>query len=219
VNTRASDSVTTRLAFDYEVVSQLHSPIIRAVRAFDSFESYRAGRDLPAEHGFEGRAILYLVEYHVRTFASREQYIERVGVCFDLLAGGSYPFTKPAVTVVTRPIPWSPHFHLPSGTVCVGNIWANAGGRMLLAQMIVHVARLLNFDEPKSVREANWNREADEYWRGVLKCRPINSQLEYPILPSHVTHGEETAEDEFVAVGDDANANCLDGFLPLGVQS
>lgn len=216
---RAISSIAARLAFDYEVTSALHSPCLDEVRAFSSYEEYRAGRDISAAHGLEGRATFYFVKFNVPTLAPGGRTITGVGICFDLLAGGNYPYTPPAVTVVTRPIPWSPHFGLASGAVCIGNIWALLNGRMLFPQLLGHLARLLNFDEPAGTPELLWQPDAELYWHQVLKCRPISPDLEYPVLPTELTHVEAvpSESEQFAAIDDDFVAFAHDDFLPLEV--
>ena len=59
---------------------------------------------------------------------------------------------------------------------------------MLLGQLMVHVAKLLNFDEiPRTDNYGGYNREAAEYWRSELHRQPINPQLVYPPLPAEIS--------------------------------
>jgi hypothetical protein len=75
---------------------------------------------------------------------------------------------------------------------------------MLAAQLVVHVMRLFNCDEPDREHYGGWNPAAVQYWRTVLGTRPLNPDLRYPVLPAEVTH----------AVDDDSSA-----FRPAGEGS
>jgi hypothetical protein len=67
-------------------------------------------------------------------------------------------------------------------------MWEDASGKMLLGPLMVHVAKLLNFDEiPRSDNYGGYNPQAAEYWRTQLKRQPINPHLVYPNLPADVS--------------------------------
>jgi hypothetical protein len=58
---------------------------------------------------------------------------------------------------------------------------------MLLGELMTHIARLLNFDEPeyKVANYGGWNPEAVDYWVKERGRQPIQ-KLRYPILPDLV---------------------------------
>src|SRR5262249_47522355 len=102
------------------------------------------------------------------------------------------PFSEPACFVTSRPIPWSPHFLPSSGAICLGELWGQARGAMTLGHLIVHLCKLLNFDEPdREPSYGGWNAAAVNYWRTVLRRRPVTEGLAYPTLPAEVPHAVE----------------------------
>ena len=191
----------TRRAFDYEIVRRLASPHL-SVRAFASDSGARTERELTPAEGAAGRATLYLVEYRFEMLTGLSERASRSVARFDLEAGDSYPHSKPLVTFVSRPVPWCGHVHPVNGVVCLGPGWEQSQGRMLLAQLIVHVMRLLNFDEPPP--RDGYNAEALAYFRDVLHGRPLHPALVYPRLPTELTHETERSEAESSDADDSA---------------
>ncbi len=183
-----------RRGWDYEIVRKLASPHLGSVRAFAGDSGQGTRREVTEAEGLAGRATQYVVEYHFETLAGPNDWLSRSVAQFDLEAGGSYPHTKPAVTFVSRPIPWCPHVKPVTGVVCLGEGWVQAQGQMLLAQLIVHVMRLLNYDEPSP--KDGYNAPALVYFRDVLHGRPLHPELVYPRLPSELTHETEGDEEE-----------------------
>jgi len=207
-----------RLALDYRTTVRLASPALGSVRAFGSEAEFRAGREVTPEEGEAGRAVFYLVAYTFPILVGPGPTTDRALARFDLTAGGNYPFSTPQVAIVTRPLPWSPHVHGASGMVCLGEGWGRARGRMLAAQLVVHVMRLLNCDEPdRDPSYGGWNAEAVRYWRTTMRCRPLNADLPYPVLPAEITHGAADTEGAFQALGAPGGFRGIDtGFRPLG---
>ena len=63
-------------------------------------------------------------------------------------------------------------------------MWKDSRGKMLFGELVVHVAKLLNFDEiPRSENYGGFNPAAAEYWRTKLGRQPITRNLPYPPLP------------------------------------
>lgn len=178
-----------RLAFDFRVMEALASPYLNAPRAFASERDARAGRALTAAEGRAGRGAIYLVEYRFPMAKNPTERLVRATARFDLLAGGNYPFSPPAVQMVSAPIPFSNRVHAQTGAVCTGSVWSDAEGEMLLAQLVVHAMRLLNFDEPsRGAPSDTFNAVALEYWRRTLGGAPLNPGFDYPTLPPELTH-------------------------------
>ncbi len=183
------EELRNRLRFDWNIMQQMKSPLV-TIRAFGSMSDL-ASRIRPILNGEEGhKAVAYLVEYRIRSLIDTGKFHDRFDVSMDLLAGGNYPFSQPACFVVSEPIPWSPHFLPGNGAVCLGELWAAAKGDITAAHLLIHIAKLLNFDE--SDREASyggWNAKAVHYWRHVMKRQPITAGLPYPVIPPEFTHG------------------------------
>jgi hypothetical protein len=55
---------------------------------------------------------------------------------------------------------------------------------MLLGDLFVHIAKLLNFDEPeyKVPTYVGYNREAVRYWTTVLGRQPLTKNISYPVV-------------------------------------
>lgn len=200
--------LASRLAYDHQVMRGLGRDGLGSIRAYASHQALRAGRQCLPDEAAAGAASLYTVELRFRHLSGPGETAERSVAAFDLLAGGNYPYTKPLVTFITRPLPWSPHVHPASGIVCLGDAWLHARGKMLLAQLVVHVMRLVNFDEPDLGGE-HFNPPAAGYWRTVLDCRPYVVGLPYPRLPSELTHGVESERDDGFRVASESGFRVL----------
>lgn len=188
----------SRLAFDWKVLTGLRSSHLGPVRAFASADEARAGRDLSRMQGEAGSATCYQVEYRFPIITGPNQFERATFVWFDLLGGGNYPYTAPVVTCTSQPPPWSPHVNGASGLVCLGDAWPRARGHMLAAQLVVHIMRLLNWDEPdRGAHYSGWTPAAARYWREQLGCRPISPDIDYPILPAELTHAQEDEDTGF----------------------
>jgi len=188
----------SRLGFDYEVARRLPSPVLESVRAYASTDQANRGSEVTPEQGLAGEATAYVVGYRFPILTGPDQYTDSAIVRFDLLAGGNYPYSPPAVQVISRPLPWSPHVHPASGIVCIGDGWRDARGHMLFAQLVVHVMHLLNCDEPdRSVLYSGFNAAAIRYWREKLGRKPLNPDLQYPLLPLDVAFGIQNPNASF----------------------
>lgn len=188
MSTRLSpDALQARLRFDFNVVSGLRAPWLR-VLGFASVADLRGGRQAIAPGAPGAAPALLLVHYGFPTLAGPGRRLPAATVEFDLLAGGNYPFTSPHV-IVLPPLPWVPRVHPTAGIVCTGSAWGEARGQVLLAHLVVQVARLLNLDEPHTGTDFGFQAEATDYWQTRLGGRPLNPGLQYPALPVDLTHG------------------------------
>ena len=205
----------SRLAFDYRTTRALVAPALGAVRAYRAEDDLRARREVTPDDGAAGQAVLYVVEYRLPVLVGPDTTVPAVTVRFNLLDGGNYPYSTPAAAVTSRPTPWSPHVHPATGLVCLGEGWPLAAGRMLFAQLVVHVLRLLNCDEPdRDPSYVGWNAAAIHYWRTVLHRRPLHPDLEYPRLPAELTHRGARVDATFRPVGEAAPVFAPDDFRP-----
>lgn len=177
------EQLRTRLKMDYQLVVKMRSPLmtITAYRNADDLEKRRN----PIVSEEEGHlATHYLVDYYIRTLAGPDEYSDKTSVKFDLLANGNYPYTIPVCYVTSSRLPWTPHFKAGNIPICTDHdMWEAAKGRLSLAHWVIHVAKLLNFDEiPRAENYGGFNPEAARYWREKLKKQPL-TPLEYPPLP------------------------------------
>lgn len=178
-----AEQLRTRLKMDYQLVVKMRSPLmtITAYRNADDLNNRRN----PIVSEEEGHlATHYLVDYYIRTLVGPDEYSDKTSVKFDLLANGNYPYTIPGCYVTSSRLPWTPHFKAGNIPICTDyDMWEAAKGRLSLAHWVIHVAKLLNFDEiPRTENYGGFNPDAARYWREKLKMQPL-TPLEYPPLP------------------------------------
>ncbi len=184
------DMLKKRLWFDYRVCQQMFGPIF-------SGEAYHSTWDLerrkhPITSPDEGHLTKkYRIDFHMKTLIGSGQVTELTTIGFDLDVA-NYPYDEPVTWLISAHIPYSPHFKRGS-PVCIGEIWQRGQGHMLLGQLFVHIARLLNWDE--TVRGGGyqgWNGEAIAYHKRVYHGRSITPGLQYPMLPTDLAYGIDT---------------------------
>jgi hypothetical protein len=182
------EELNARLAYDYQVALAMRYQLmdVSAHRTSDDAKAgYRAITN--KEDGY--RAQHYRVEYRIRTLVGRGRYYDRTVVHIDLLANGNYPYSDPSCWVISKEMPWSPHFK-EGAPICIGEIWREAKGRLLLGHLLRHIAKLLNFDEEaRGSGYVGWNRAAIRFWKEELNEQPITPNLLYPPFPSDIVHG------------------------------
>tara|TARA_R110002111_G_scaffold225795_1_gene287505 strand:- start:5026 stop:5748 length:723 start_codon:yes stop_codon:yes gene_type:complete len=182
--------LASRLKYDFQVVKSIEGPMIQ-VSAYRSVSDLKRKRNTITDLKDAGEATHYLIEYQIKSLKAKGKFHSKWLCHVDLLAEGSYPFSRPVAHIVSKPIPWSPHFLQKVGLICLGdNFWQNKQGDTLLYHLVIHVAKLLNFDEPYREWYSGWNRAAVQYWGSVLKEQPITPGLNYPIASRHLTHGK-----------------------------
>ena len=176
------DDLQSRLKLDFQVVSQLYSPLME-VDAYRNVDDLRARRNPVTSIADGNRATHYRVTYHLRTLTGPGAYSPATTVHFDLLANTDYPQREPSCFVIDSAVPWSPHF-ATNGWICIGKIWENSDGNMLLGDLLIHVAKLLNFDEPDyiDVDYGGFRPEAVRYWTEKLNRQPLTRNLRYPTI-------------------------------------
>jgi len=177
------DNLQSRLRLDYQVVSLMYDPLME-VAAYRNVDDLKAQRH-PITSIEDGHlATHYRVNYHLRTLTGPGTYSAPTTVHFDLFANPDYPTHEPSCFVIDGKLPWSPHF-ADNGWICIGKIWERAAGNMLVGELLVHVAKLLNFDEPDYVdtEYGGFRPEAVNYWIGELNRQPITRNLHYPMIP------------------------------------
>jgi hypothetical protein len=184
----SQDEIHTRLRLDYKAVMRMQRPTMQ-VTAYRSVDDVKARRRPITAEADGHLATHYLAEYRMRTLSGPDRYFDRTLVHFDLLANGNYPFSEPSCWVLSSPMPWSPHFK-EGFPICLGEIWREANAKILLGHLLIHIAKLLNFDEvARGGGYQGWNPEAIQYWRERLHERPVTPGFVYPVLPFDVVHG------------------------------
>jgi len=184
-----------RRQFDFRVVSDMQSPIFR-------FQAYRTTADLEFDRNRitsveeATAASKYKMTLRVPTLTGPGEMSEETvfGVDLDV---SDYPLTEPAMWVISRPIPWSPHF-ADGRPICIGaEFWLAREGHVTLGHLVEHVARMLNWDEKgRGPGYRGWNGEAIDYHKKHYRGRALNPQLVYPALPAWL-YGTEAEPASF----------------------
>lgn len=181
-----SEQLKTRLSLDYQVVVKMRSPLM-TITAYRNIDDLKKRRSPIVSEDESYLATHYLVDYHIRTLVGKDEFSDKTSIRFDLLANGDYPYTIPLCRVISSRTPWTPHFREDTPICTDHNMWEEAKGNLLLGDWVVHVAKLLNFDEiPRTENYGGLNPEAARYWRDKLKKQPLTPNLQYPPLPSVV---------------------------------
>jgi|ERR1051326_3589834 hypothetical protein len=211
-----AQELQSRLRFDWAITQKMNNPLVH-IQAFKSLADLRRRKDPIVKEQDAHRAGAYLVEYGVRSLVGEGKTHDLFEISIDLLTGGNYPFSEPACFVTSQPIPWSPHFLPSNGAVCLGELWRQARGAMTLGHLIVHIAKLLNFDEPdREPSYGGWNAKAVRYWRNVLHRQPITKGLAYPTLPAEVTHAVEITQKQLFRPATASGFAAAKPFFKLG---
>ena len=179
-----------RRQFDFRVVSDMRSPVFH-------FQAYRTTADLAADRNGittaqeAAAAGKYKMTLRVPTLVGPGKMSEETvfGVDLDV---ADYPLTEPATWVISRPIPWSPHF-AEGRPICIGaEFWLARKGHVTLGHLVEHVARMLNWDEKgRGPGYRGWNGEAIDYHRKHYRGGSLNPKLVYPALPAWIYGAED----------------------------
>lgn len=181
----------SRRAFDWRVLAALQSPTLGAVRAYASHHSRSKRLRLAEAEGTRGLAQLYEVDFTFPMLTAPGEVAHAATFLFDA-SDRSYPYERPTVTCLTSPRPYSTHVN-STGVVCLGDFWRKD---RLLAQLVVHVMKIVNLDEPLK-RMDGYSLAAYEYWRDALGRKPYVRNLAYPALPVSITHGSAEVRPMF----------------------
>ena len=147
----------------------------------------------------------YRVLFDFDTLIARELRHRPIAVHFDVLANRNYPFTEPVCRVAGTPLPWTPHFD-EAWPICIGDGWST-NGKPLLVDLVVHIAKLLNYDEPPPRPGYHgYNGAAIEWWVGQ-GCQPLDPNLRYPLVDPNAVQvqgrftAHQPAPGRFAAAG------------------
>ncbi len=185
----------TRLKLDWEVCRAMSGDIFQAT-GYATSADLEARRRPTAAVVDAHRAEHWLVNFRVRTLIGPGVYAAETKVGFDLSVP-DYPYEEPATFIDSSHVPWSPHFK-QGKPVCIGEVWRESRGTMLLGSLLVYVAHLLNWDEKgRGGGYRGWNGEAIDWHRKYLDGRPLTPNLRYPALPHWLTHGIDAGESLF----------------------
>lgn len=182
---------------DYRLAMDMRCPIMDVSAHRTKDEASRGANPITSASD-ASEAWFYRVSYHIKTLVGEDRYSqpvqEPVVVLIDLNAHGNYPFTRPESYVIGSVVPWSPHFArgVPVCFEVPGRVWL-ASGKTTLGHLLLHLARLINFDEYiGDPRYGGYNAAAVAFWRSVLREQPITPDLAYPVLPAWFFGAEST---------------------------
>lgn len=187
-----SRDLMERLRFDYKILNEMRCP------TFD-FEAYRTTGDLQsrrnqitdtskAQDAHKYRFIL-----RVPTLIGpngRMAPVTEIGVDVDVV---DYPRGMPNTWIISRDVPWSPHF-LVGAPVCIGTeFWTAREGHVTLGNLAIHLQRLLNWDEKgRGQGYVGYNGEAIKYHLLVYNGKPLDPNLIYANLPNWLFGGRQS---------------------------
>ena len=184
-----------RRAFEFDVVTDMPSDCFE-------FEAYRNTQDLlrrqrrVTDQSRGGDVSTYVFILRVPTLSGPGSFASETVISVDTNVT-DYPDHEPRTSVLSDPIPWSPHF-LKGAPVCIGpEYWRPRSGHVTLGHLAIHLCRLLNWDEKgRGPGYSGWNRAAIEYHRQHYGNASLNADLVYPILPAWVS-GRDDGDDSF----------------------
>ena len=180
-----------RLAFDFRVIRDMaqHTDIF-------TYNTYASVNDLRAQRMYNGSAPgAYLIKFNVPTLVGEGtgagELVSETTMAIDVRTEG-YPVTPPNVTVVSR-MPYSPHFK-ENFPVCIGSeAWADRAGHVTLGHLIIHLAKLLNWDEQmRGGGYVGWNAAAIAFHKRIYNGSALNPNLAYPALPAFLSGSSGT---------------------------
>jgi hypothetical protein len=134
----------------------------------------------PVEVGANVPPRAYLVVYDFDTLVGPGTRRRPTKIVVDPLANGDYPASEPVANVVGT-APWTPHF-TNGRAVCHGHrVWVP--NRTQLVDYVIHLGRLLNFDEPRpGAGYSGYNGEAIAWWAKELNYQPLDPRLKFPAI-------------------------------------
>jgi hypothetical protein len=145
-----------------------------------SAEDVRANQN-PVRVGDRTPPSHYRVVYDFETLSGPGRRHHPTVVHVAPLANGAYPATPPSAWVISDVVPWTPHFAANVPICHGGHVWAS--NKTQLVDYVVHIGKLLNFDEPPPIPGYHgYNREAVAYWRDQMHLRPLDSGLRLPTI-------------------------------------
>jgi len=185
---QSPESILSRRRNDHVLIEYLNEsdcPI--HVTAHRSAADARASAE-PLKVGVGSPPAAYRATFDFDTLIAAGKRHRPTHILIDPLANGEYPASEPVANVIGQ-APWTPHF--ANGVpVCHGHrVWVP--NRTQLVDYIIHLGRLLNFDEPPPGEGyTGYNGAAISWWRTELDFRPLDPDLKFPsIEPTEVLSG------------------------------
>ena len=179
--------LASRRALDFRVVNKMNTDCYQ-------FSAHRTPQDATTHRNSitdarDARyALHYRARYRIKTLTGPGEYSAYTTIRLDVSSAG-YPFSEPVSWVVEEgesQLPYSPHF-ARNRPICLGSVW-RSDGQVLLGHCLIHLARLLNWDETIESGHHGYNRDAVVWWWEHLR-HPLTPGQIYPVLPSDEAYG------------------------------
>lgn len=189
-----------RRTLDFKILRDMACASFEA-EAYKSDVDRRARRNRVNDEAQAGQVSKYRFVLRVPTMVDRDVFapVTEVGVDTDV---PDYPMKEPATSILSNHTPWSPHFKqgLP---VCVGGeFWLPKRGHVTLGHLVVHLQRLLNWDEKgRGPGYVGWNGAAVAYHREKYKGAALDPTFTYAKLPDWVFGTAANKPIEFTFLG------------------
>ncbi|MBL7258016.1 hypothetical protein [Paractinoplanes lichenicola] len=184
-----------RRRFDYEVLADMQCATF-ASEAYASTADLNARRHQIKSAGAADKCSKYRLIFRIPTLIGPGKFTQQTEIGLDTDVS-DYPRNPPNSWIITE-APWSPHF-LKNAPVCIGDeLWKNQRGYVTLGHLVMHIARMLNWDEKGRGRGyVGWNGEAIKYHRRHYGDRPLDPSIVYPKLPLWLTAADAPAASGF----------------------
>jgi hypothetical protein len=149
-----------------------------------SISGHRSAEDARTDRNpvpFDDRnpATHYRVTYDLDTLVGPGKRHRPTTVHVAPLANGGYPASAPSAWVISDRVPWTPHFAANVPICHGGHVWIPY--RTQLVDYVVHLGKLLNFDEPPPAPGYHgYNGHAITYWRDQMGLKPLDPDLRFP---------------------------------------
>lgn len=149
-----------------------------AITGHHNADDARTGRN-PVAFEEHNPAAHYRVTYNFDTLIGPGNRYRPTVVHVAPLANGNYPASAPSAWVISKHVPWTPHFAKDVPICHGGHVWI--AYRTQLVDYIVHLGKLLNFDEPPPAPGYHgYNGQAIAYWRDAMGLKPLTPGLRFP---------------------------------------
>lgn len=181
-----------RRAFEWQVLDEMTCDAFFA-EAYGKVSDLDARRSQITTEANASDATCYRLGFNIPTLIGAGRFIDFTEIGVDTSVS-DYPLTAPRTWILSKHVPWNPHF-MKGSPVCIGpHFWVPKNGHVTLAELAIHIAHLLNWDEKgRGPGYRGWNGEAIDYHKAHYGEAPLNPTIEYPRLPLWFT-GDDPAD-------------------------
>lgn len=187
-----------RRAFEWRLLDEMGGDVFYA-EAYAKVSDLDAKRSPILREADASDAICYRLGFNIPTFVGAGKFTDFTEIGVDSSVA-DYPLTAPRTWILSEHVPWNPHF-MRGSPVCIGpHFWAPKHGHVTVAELAIHIAHLLNWDEKgRGPGYQGWNGEAIAYHKAHYGNLPLDAGIEYPRLPLWFT-GDEPDDGLFLEI-------------------